>query len=185
VAANDTPETASTVPTTVPSKAAVVTDAMASTPIPSSKVPAAGPGALGWMLGALRPWLSDPAVTEWCLYRPGEAFVERARQWTRVSVPFATFEWCVRLAKLVGNATRQQVDADAPLLSAGLPGGERVQFALPPAAAPGHVAVRQHMEALPKVCTEREFISEMMVQATRLSDRAELALSSETLSRSR
>jgi hypothetical protein len=36
-------------------------------------------------------------------------------------------------------------------------------------------AVRQHMEALPKVCTEREFISEMMVQATRLSDRAELA----------
>ena len=46
----------------------------------------------------------------------------------------------VRLAKLVGNATRQRVDAGAPLLSAGLPGGERVQFALPPAAAAAHVA---------------------------------------------
>jgi len=46
-------------------------------------------------------------------------------------------------------------------------------------------AVRQHMEALPKVCTEREFISELMFQATRLCDRAELALSSETPSRSR
>lgn len=97
--------------------------------------------ALSWTLRALAPWLSDPAVTEWCLYRPGEAFVERDRHWTRVAVPFATFEWCVRLAKLVGNATRQRVDAGAPLLSAGLPGGERVQFALPPAAAAGHVAI--------------------------------------------
>jgi len=106
---------------------------------PAQPVPAAG--ALEWMLGALAPWLSDPAVTEWCVYRPGEAFVERDRQWTRVAVPFATFEWCVRLAKLVANATRQRVDAGAPLLSAGLPGGERVQFALPPAAAAGHVAI--------------------------------------------
>ena len=108
---------------------------------PAQPVHPAGAGALEWMLGALRPWLSDPAVTEWCVYRPGEAFVERDRQWTRVAVPFATFEWCVRLAKLVANATRQRVDAGAPLLSAGLPGGERVQFALPPAAAPGHVAI--------------------------------------------
>jgi type IV secretion system protein VirB11 len=112
-----------------------------TTALSSPKLPCAAPGALEWALAALRPWLSDPAVTEWCLYTPGEAFVERDRQWTRVAVPFATFDWCVRLAKLVGNATRQRIDEGAPLLSAGLPGGERVQFAIPPAAARGHVAI--------------------------------------------
>ena len=107
-------------------------------------VPSAGPApetSLDHALRSLRPWLDDPELTELCVYRPGEAFIERGRAWTCVPMPFASFEWCVRLAKLVGNATRQRIDEGSPLLSAGLPTGERVQFAIPPAAARGHVAI--------------------------------------------
>jgi type IV secretion system protein VirB11 len=97
--------------------------------------------SLDLALKSLRPWLTDPELTELCVYTPGEAFIERARTWTRVAMPFASFEWCVRLAKLVGNATRQLIDEGSPLLSAGLPTGERVQFAIPPATLPKHVAI--------------------------------------------
>ncbi|HEY2274991.1 MAG TPA: P-type DNA transfer ATPase VirB11 [Steroidobacteraceae bacterium] len=53
----------------------------------------------------------------------------------------ADFDWCQRLAKLLANATRQRVDESAPLLSASLPTGERVQIVLPPATTLGCVAI--------------------------------------------
>jgi type IV secretion system protein VirB11 len=56
-------------------------------------------------------------------------------------VPFADFDWCRRLAKLVANATRQRVDEESPLLSASLPSGERIQIVLPPATTPSCVAI--------------------------------------------
>ncbi|HEX4050668.1 MAG TPA: P-type DNA transfer ATPase VirB11 [Steroidobacteraceae bacterium] len=92
-------------------------------------------------LRALRPWLSDPDITELCINRPGELFAETREGWRRESLPFADFEWCRRLAKLVANATRQRVDEESPLLSAALPGGERIQIVLPPATLPGTVAI--------------------------------------------
>lgn len=97
--------------------------------------------ALGRSLGQLAPWLGDPAVTELCINRPHEAFIERGRTWTREALEFASFDWCLRFAKLVANLTRQRIDAGAPLLSAGLPGGERVQCVIPPACASGEVAI--------------------------------------------
>jgi type IV secretion system protein VirB11 len=92
-------------------------------------------------LRALRPLLADPEVTELCINRPREAFVETRAGWRRESLPFADFTWCLRLAKLVANATRQRVDESSPLLSASLPSGERVQIVLPPATTLGCVAI--------------------------------------------
>ena len=92
-------------------------------------------------LRALRPILSDPEVTELCINRPGEAFIETRRGWERRPLPFADFDWCRRLAKLIANSTRQRVDEATPLLSASLPSGERVQIVLPPATTPGTVAI--------------------------------------------
>jgi type IV secretion system protein VirB11 len=92
-------------------------------------------------LRALRPLLSDPEVTELCINRPGEAFIETRAGWRREPVPFADFDWCRRLAKLVANATRQRVDEESPLLSASLPTGERIQIVLPPATTPNCVAI--------------------------------------------
>jgi len=92
-------------------------------------------------LRALTPILSDPAVTELCINNPGEAFIETRSGWQRRALPFADFDWCKRLAKLVANSTRQRVDEESPLLSASLPGGERIQIVLPPATTQGHVAI--------------------------------------------
>ena len=63
---------------------------------------------------ALRPILSDPEVTELCINRPGEAFVETRKGWERRPLPFADFDWCRRLAKLIANSTRQRIDEATP-----------------------------------------------------------------------
>ncbi|WP_217705517.1 P-type DNA transfer ATPase VirB11 [Peristeroidobacter soli] len=92
-------------------------------------------------LRPLAPWLSQPDVTEICINRPGELFVESSSGWRREALPIATFDWCMRLAKLVAHATHQRIAEDAPLLSATLPGGERIQIVLPPAVASGTVTM--------------------------------------------
>jgi type IV secretion system protein VirB11 len=85
--------------------------------------------------------LADPDVTELCINRPCEIFIETHSGWRSVPAPFADFDWCQRLAKLLANATRQRVDESSPLLSASLPTGERVQIVLPPATTLGCVAI--------------------------------------------
>lgn len=97
--------------------------------------------ALDLTLRALRPILIDRDVTEICINRPGEAYVETRAGWRCEALPFATFEWCQSLARLVANSTRQRIDTESPLLSAALPGGERIQIVLPPATTPGTVAI--------------------------------------------
>src|SRR5579863_8846093 len=83
--------------------------------------------ALGLTLRALRPLLANTDVMELCINRPLEAFLETREGWRREPLPFADFDWCSRLAKLVANSTQQRIDATTPLLSASLPTGERVQ----------------------------------------------------------
>jgi type IV secretion system protein VirB11 len=102
---------------------------------------AGGGSSLDLTLEALRPLLADPEVTELCINRPCEVFLETRSGWRCVAAPFADFDWCQRLAKLLANATRQRVDESAPLLSATLPTGERVQIVLPPATTLGCVAI--------------------------------------------
>jgi type IV secretion system protein VirB11 len=97
--------------------------------------------SLGLTLRALRPLLADPSVTEICINRPGEAFVETSAGWRCETLRFADFDWCHRLAKLAANSTRQRIDASSPLLSASLPSGERVQIVLPPATSADAVAI--------------------------------------------
>src|SRR5437870_1854732 len=125
---------------------------MSSAPSPASPGPRAPVGrepryassdssALDLTLRALRPLLANPEVTELCINRPAEAFIETHTGWRRESLPFADFDWCHRLAKLVANSTRQRVDESSPLLSASLPSGERAQIVLPPATTLGCVAI--------------------------------------------
>jgi type IV secretion system protein VirB11 len=97
--------------------------------------------ALELNLRALRPILQDPEVTELCINRPGEVFLETRRGWERRALPFADFDWCRRFAKLIANSTRQRIDEATPLLSASLPSGERAQIVLPPATSAGTVAI--------------------------------------------
>lgn len=97
--------------------------------------------ALVLTLRAMQRFLDDPSVTELCVNSPGEAFIETTSGWRRETLPEISFDWCLRFAKLVANFTGQRIDAASPLLSAGLPGGERVQIVLPPATTAGTVAI--------------------------------------------
>jgi type IV secretion system protein VirB11 len=97
--------------------------------------------ALELTLCALRPLLARPDITELCINRPQEIFLETGGGWRREAAPWADLDWCRRLAKLVANFTRQRIDDCSPLLSAALPGGERVQIALPPATSAGRIAI--------------------------------------------
>jgi type IV secretion system protein VirB11 len=114
---------------------------MSSDPPPSTASSGDGASALDLTLCALRPLLASPDVMELCINRPMEAFLETRDGWRREVLPFADFEWCSRLAKLIANSTQQRIDASAPLLSASLPSGERVQIVMPPATTAECVAI--------------------------------------------
>jgi len=103
--------------------------------------PAEPPSSLVLFLGPLSRLLDDPEVTEICINEPGVAFVERHSGWLREELPFASFDWCMAIAKLVANFTHQRISANEPLLSATLPGGERIQIVLPPATLERTVSI--------------------------------------------
>jgi type IV secretion system protein VirB11 len=92
-------------------------------------------------LAPLRPILDNPRVTEVCINRPKEVFIQSYDGWTTEALPFADFYWCRDFAKLVGSATKQRVDEVTPILSATLPTAERVQFVLPPATLAHRVSI--------------------------------------------
>jgi type IV secretion system protein VirB11 len=89
----------------------------------------------------LQAILARKDVTDLCINEPGAAFIETDAGWHREALPFADLEWCTRLAKLVAHATHQHVSEQAPLLSATLPGGERIQIFMPPATVAGRLAM--------------------------------------------
>ncbi|MGE0115009.1 MAG: P-type DNA transfer ATPase VirB11 [Steroidobacteraceae bacterium] len=107
----------------------------------SGEVRSSDLSSLELTLRALRPWLSRPDVTELCINRPGEIFLETCTGWQQELLPFADYDWCRRLAKLVANSTQQRIDEESPLLSASLPSGERIQIVLPPATTAECVAI--------------------------------------------
>jgi type IV secretion system protein VirB11 len=126
--------------------------------------------ALGLTLRALRPLLADAGVMELCINRPLEAYLETRDGWHREELPFADFDWCSRLAKLVANSTQQRVDASAPLLSASLPSGERVQIVMPPATTAGCVAISIRRPA-DQVWSIEELGRRGIFRGTRTADR--------------
>src|SRR5882757_3325209 len=156
-------------------------EANMATPESTSKsaVGAGDVSALRLTLRALEPLLSDPDVTEVCINRPQEAFIETGSGWRREPLPFATFDWCRRLAKLVANSTRQRIDESSPLLSAALPGGERIQIVLPPATTQGCAAITirrpsEEVWSISELCRRGTF--RMTRHATDLLDETETHL---------
>jgi type IV secretion system protein VirB11 len=96
---------------------------------------------LAFCITLLRALLAQPTLTELCINRPQQVYLEGAHGWQVVEVPELTFEWTLQLAGLIAGASGQTVSAEQPLLSTSLPSGERIQIVLPPATRPGTVAV--------------------------------------------
>jgi len=80
--------------------------------------------------------LENDGVQEISINRPGELFIDSTSGIERIEDASLTFGMLRSLASLVGSYRGQGISENKPLLSASLPGGERIQIVLPPACEP-------------------------------------------------
>lgn len=97
--------------------------------------------ALQTYLAPIHALFAREGVTEISVNRPGEAWIEVFGDMKREEVPQFDVEHLKSLARLVAQSTDQHVSEENPLLSASLPGGERIQIVFPPACEAGKVAM--------------------------------------------
>lgn len=85
-------------------------------------------------MGLFEKYLNDPDISEICVNKPGELWIEKAGEPEMLFIENKeiTDDILWRLGRLVANYTDQSIAANKPLLSASLPSGERIQFATPP-----------------------------------------------------
>lgn len=86
--------------------------------------------------------LARPDLYELVVNTPGEILTEGRDGWTRHEAPELTFDRLMRLARAVASTSSQVIDETRPVLSATLPGDERIQIVIPPAVTRGRGAVR-------------------------------------------
>jgi len=81
--------------------------------------------------------LAKPGVTEVAINRPKELFVETDNGWERFEEPTLDLQSLRSLASSIASYNKQTISSTEPLLSASLPGGERVQIVMDPAVPAG------------------------------------------------
>jgi type IV secretion system protein VirB11 len=97
--------------------------------------------SVGELLRPLLPFLREKGVTEVCVNEPGVVFVEQDALWTRHELTDLGFERCMSLAVAIATYTNQDISDARPLLSATLPGGERIQIVVPPACPSDRISI--------------------------------------------
>jgi type IV secretion system protein VirB11 len=85
--------------------------------------------------------LTDPAVTEIVINRPGEVGIERAGKWTFRDVPAFTYDRLDQMGILAGFMSGHDFDGEHPIAYASLPDGQRFTIARPPVTASGIISV--------------------------------------------
>lgn len=93
------------------------------------------------LLEPLREYLERPGVTEVCVNRPGEVFTECNNVWERFYAPQLDFHRLRSIGVAVAAYTRNELSDTQPILSAVLPGDERMQVVIPPACEEGTISV--------------------------------------------
>lgn len=99
------------------------------------------PDMLYEYLTPLRRFLTDPAVDEVVVNRPGEVWTEGRDGWVRHDEPLLTFDYCKSLATLIAAFNHKAIDEDKPVLSASLIYRERAQVLIPPACETGTISI--------------------------------------------
>lgn len=93
--------------------------------------------ALETYLEPLKRIFAEDGVNEISINRPFEAWVEKRGDIRYESIPEIDLEHLRGLSTLVAQSTEQVISEEAPLLSATLPNGFRIQIVIPPACEPG------------------------------------------------
>ena len=91
----------------------------------------------------IKAFMASPDVTEICINRPGELYLERRDGWRRIEVPTLTFDRARQFCTAVVNEsnTGQRITDADPVVSLTFPTGQRAQFVMPPACDAGKVSI--------------------------------------------
>lgn len=92
-------------------------------------------------------YMESPEVTEICINRPGELYLESSAGWRRIPVPTLSFERARQFCTAVVNEsnTGQRITDTDPVVSLTFPTGQRAQFVIPPACDAGKVSITIRM----------------------------------------
>lgn len=93
------------------------------------------------LLSPLAPFLEDETLYEVIVNRPGQVLTEGPGGWRVHDAPVLTFEKLMRLARAVATFSSQSINETRPILSATLPGNERIQIVIPPATTKRTVSI--------------------------------------------
>lgn len=85
--------------------------------------------------------LQTDGVTELCVNRPGEIWVECFGQFQAIATPELTIDHLEGLAQLVASHNNQFITQETPTLSGALPGGERIEILRSPACEAGKMVI--------------------------------------------
>ena len=97
--------------------------------------------ALETYLDPLKKVFEEDGVNEISINRPFEIWVEKRGDIRYESMPDLDLDHLRGLALLVAQSTEQRISEEAPLLSATLPNGYRIQIVIPPACEPGTIGM--------------------------------------------
>jgi type IV secretion system protein VirB11 len=97
--------------------------------------------ALETYLTPFKKVFEEEGVNEVSINRPFEVWVEKRGDIRYESMPELELEHLKGLALLVAQSTEQRISEEAPLLSATLPNGFRIQVVIPPACEPGTIGM--------------------------------------------
>lgn len=88
-------------------------------------------------------YLKNPEVTEICINKPGELYLETIRGWECVQVDTLSFDRARQFCTTVVNEsnTGQRITDNDPVVSLTFPTGQRAQFVIPPACDAGKVSI--------------------------------------------
>jgi type IV secretion system protein VirB11 len=93
------------------------------------------------LIRPLARFMAEPGATELAVNGTREAFVEIGPAWRKFDAPDLTHDRLLALANAIATYTAQEIGPQKPILSAMLPGGERVQIVVPPAVEQGTVSM--------------------------------------------
>lgn len=127
------------------------------------------------VLGIL-DYMASPDVTEICINRPGEVYLETTQGWQRIEVPALTFERARQFCTAVVNEsnTGQRITDADPVVSLTFPTGQRAQFVIPPACDAGKVSITIRLPSKQTRTLQQYqhdgFFDQILEQAHALSD---------------
>lgn len=120
--------------------------------------------------------IQSPEVTEICINRPGELYLETREGWQRDTAPSLTFERARQFCTAIVNEsnTGQRITDADPMVSLTFPTGQRAQFVIPPACDAGKVSITIRLPSRTgRTLDEYErdgFFADIPDQATGLGD---------------